>query len=130
MEPNVLYWGSAKELQGNIVTDKKNYFLGFQPSPFPAKSIGSQLKEHLEVTLANKKVYQLELFNVQYLDDESIMQLLYTINKNDLPDFVKYQIIDITMYMGKEEGIRNYTFTLHKTAIQEQLSCFLKEEKN
>jgi hypothetical protein len=130
MDPIVLCWTGAKNLQGSIITDKINYYLGLQPSPFPAKSIGSHLKEHLEVTLANRKMYQLELYDIQYLDDETIMEFLYIINKNDLPDFVKYQIIDVTMYMGKEEGIRNYIFTLHKTALQEQLSCFLKGEKN
>jgi len=32
--------------------------------------------------------------------------------------------------MGEKEGIRTYTFKLHKSAIREQLACFLKESEN
>ncbi|MFA6400070.1 MAG: hypothetical protein WCX31_00370 [Salinivirgaceae bacterium] len=129
MDPTVLYWSSSKELQGNIVSNKSTYFLGLQPIPFPAKPIGMQLNDKLEVTLANQKKYLLDLYDIQYLDDESIMQFLYVINKNDLPEFVNKQIIDIKINLGKEEGIRFYSITLHKKTLQEQLSCFLKEDK-
>ncbi len=129
MEPSVLFWSSTKELQGSILSNNSTYFLGLQPAPFPVKPIGMQLKDKLQVTLANQKIYLLDLYDVQYLDDESIMQLIYIINKNDIADFVNKQIIDVRIYLGKEEGIRFYSITLHKTALQEQLSCFLKEEK-
>jgi hypothetical protein len=128
MEPKVLFWSSTKELQGNVVADETNYYLGFQPSPFPAKNSGVEFKEHMEVTLTNKKTYLLKLYEAKYLDDESILQFLFLINKDDLPDFVKYQVIDMTIYMGKEEGIRSYSFNLNRTTLQDQLNCFLKEK--
>jgi len=31
--------------------------------------------------------------------------------------------------MMGDEGIRSYVFKLHKTALKEQLACFLKEEE-
>jgi hypothetical protein len=39
-------------------------------------------------------------------------------------------VIEAKIDMMGNEGIRTYVFKLHKTALREQLTCFLNEEKD
>jgi hypothetical protein len=39
-----------------------------------------------------------------------------------------FEVVQAKLDMMGEEGIRTYTFKLHKAALKEQLDCFLKEE--
>jgi hypothetical protein len=130
IEPVVFYWTKAKELKGGLVTDKENYFLGLQPIPFPAKPIGNKLKEDLELTLSNNKVYKLSHYDTQYLENDTVMQLLYLIDKKDLNDLLNFEATEVKFDMKGDEGIRTYIFKLHKKALQEQLACFLKEKED
>jgi hypothetical protein len=130
MEPQVFYFTQAKELKGGIITDKENYFIAMQPVPFPEKSQGKKLKENLEIKLSNDKIYSLPHFDTQYMDHDSTMQLLYLIDMKDVDDFLNFETIQVKIDMKGTEGIRTYVFKLHKKAIQEQLDCFLNEEKN
>jgi hypothetical protein len=57
------------------------------------------------------------------------MQLLYLIDKKHIEAFLNFEAISVKINMGAEEGDRTYIFKLHKAALQEQLSCFLKEEE-
>jgi hypothetical protein len=57
------------------------------------------------------------------------MQLLFLIKKDDLNNLLNLQVVDVTIDMMDTKGTRTYTFKLHKSALKEQLDCFLKEEK-
>ena len=130
IEPVNFYWTKSIELKGGVVTDKENYYLALQPSPFPEKPLGNKLKDDLELKLANDSIYHLEHFDTRYLEQDSVMQILFLINKKGLQDFLNFEVISVKINMGEKEGIRTYTFKLHKSAIREQLACFLKESEN
>jgi len=130
IEPVNFYWTKSKSLKGGVVTDKENYYLQLQPSPFPEKSHGKKLKDDLELKLSNDSVYRLEHFDTRYLDHDTVMQLLYLIDRKKLEDLINFEAISVKINMQGTEGIRTYVFMLHKSAIQEQLSCFLKEQEN
>jgi hypothetical protein len=130
IEPLNFYWTKSKDLKGGVVTDKENYFLALQPSPFPEKPLGNKLKDDLELKLANDSVYILKHFDTRYLDHDSSMQMLFMIDKKSLEDFLNFEVISVKINMEGTEGIRTYVFKLHKSAIREQLDCFLKEEEN
>jgi hypothetical protein len=130
IEPVNFYWTQSKDLKGGVETDMENYYLALQPSPFPNKPLGHKLKDDLELTLSNDSIYHLKHFDTRYMDHDTVMQMLFLIDKKDLQDYLKYEAISVKINMGDTEGIRTYVFKLHKSAIQEQLSCFLKEEEN
>ena len=127
IHPVNFYWTSSKDLKGGVVTDKENFYIALQPSPFPEKPHGNKLKDDLEITLSNDSVYRLEHFDTQYIEKDTVMQLLYLIDKKALQDFYKFEAVSVKINMGGTEGIRTYVFKLHKSAIREQLDCFLKE---
>jgi hypothetical protein len=58
------------------------------------------------------------------------MEMLYLIKKEDIDNLLQYDVIESQIYMGEEEGIRSYVFKLHKSALKEQLECFLREEED
>ena len=130
IEPVTFYWTSSKELKGSVVTDKENYFLGLRPRPFPEKPAGNKLKEDLELSLSNGKTYKLKHYDTRYLESDTIMEILYLIDKNDLPDLLNNEAAEVVMDMKGDEGLRSYIFKLHKTALQEELGCFLNEDKS
>lgn len=130
IEPVNFYWTESKDLKGGIVTDKENYFLALQPSPYPERNKDIKLKEDLEMKLANDSVYYLEHFDTRYLEHDSIMQLLYLIDSKKIDAFLEFEAISVRINMGDQEGLRSYFFKLHKAALKEQLACFLKEEEN
>jgi hypothetical protein len=129
IEPVVFYWTKAKELKGNVVTDKENYFLGLQPSPFPEKPEGKKLKYNLELKLANNKVYHLSHYDTRYIRNDTVMRIMYLIDKKDLNDLMSFDAAEARINMNDSTGIRIYVFKLHKSAIREQLECFMKEEE-
>ena len=57
------------------------------------------------------------------------MEMTYLIDEKDLQSFVDNQAVSVKMDMKGSEGVRTYVFKLHKDAFQEQLRCFLEEEK-
>lgn len=129
MEPVNFYWTKAKSLSGCIVTDKENYFLKLLPLPFPEKPAGHKLKEDLEIKLADGNIYKLEHFDTRYAENDTVMEMLYLIGKKDLETMLNNEVVEATINMEGEEGIRKYVFKLHKAALKEQLACFLKEEE-
>jgi len=129
MEPVNFYWTKSKDLKGNLVTDKENYFLSLQPRPFPEKAQGKKLKGDLELKLANGKFYQLKHFDTHYIENDTVMEMFFLIDKRDLNDLLNFQALQVKMDMKGSEGVRTYVFKLHKGALQEQLSCFLKNEE-
>jgi hypothetical protein len=128
MEPVNFYWTLQKSLRGCIVTDKENYFLALMPLPFPPKPAGQKLKKDLKMTLSDGKSYSLEHFDTQYIDQDTVMQMLFLIKKEDLNTLLNQQIVNVTLGMMGNEGMRTYTFKLHKSALKEQLDCFLKKK--
>lgn len=78
--------------------------------------------------LANNKAYQLKHYDTQYIENDSVMQVLYLIEPKDLEAFSKYEAVVATINMKGTEFIRDYNFKLHKSEIVKQLSCFLKKE--
>jgi len=130
IEPVNFYWTESKDLKGGVETDKENYFLALQPSPFPEKPAGNKLKDDLELKLSNDSVYKLEHFDTRYMQHDSVMQMLYLIDSKKLDDFLNFEALSVKINMEGTEGIRTYVFKLHKSAIREQLSCFLKEDEN
>jgi hypothetical protein len=129
IKPEVFYFTKAKSLRGGVITDKENYFLTLQPIPFPKKPEGRKLTEDLELKLSNMKVYTLQHFDTQYMDHDTVMQLLYLIDKGDIEDLLNFEATEAKIDMKGKEGIRTYIFKLHKNAIQMQLACFLKKEE-
>ncbi len=129
IEPVNFYWTQSKDLKGGVVTDKENFYLALQPSPFPEKPGGNKLKDDLELKLSNDSIYSLEHFDTRYMEHDTVMQLLYFIDPKHVEDLLNFEAISVKINMGGEEGLRTYVFKLHKSAIQEQLTCFLKEEE-
>jgi len=129
MKPVNFYWTNAKSLSGCIVTDKENYFLELLPSPFPEEPAGNKLKDELELKLSDGNTYKLEHFDTRYIQKDTVMQMLYLIDKKQLDAFLKYEVSEAKINMKGDEGIRTYAFKLHKSALKEQLDCFLNEEE-
>lgn len=129
-EPAVFYTTKSKSLKINIVTDKENYFVALQPTPFPEKKVGKKIKDDLIIHLADNKTYNLAHYDTQYRRNDSIMQVLYLIDNKDLEAFSNYEAISAEINMQGTEFVRSYNFKLHKDAIVEQLKCFLKKEEN
>jgi hypothetical protein len=130
IDPVVFYWTKTRELKGNVVTDKEHYFLGLQPSPFPEKPEGKKLKDNLELKLANNKVYQLSHFDTRYIRKDTVLRMTYLIDEKDLKDLLSFDATEARINMNDSTGLRIYVFKLHKSAIREQLECFLKEEED
>jgi hypothetical protein len=128
MKPVFFYRTSVKELKGNVVTDKENYFLGLQPRPFPGKSDVKKMKEDLAIKLSNGKEYNLSHYDTRYLKHDSIMEMLYLIDTKHLDDLLKFEVVQVKIDMKGTEGLRTYLIKLHKGAIRDQLNCFLKEQ--
>jgi hypothetical protein len=129
IEPVNFYWTESKDLKGGVVTDGENYYLALQPSPFPEKPAGNKLKDDLELKLANDSTYILGHFDTRYMEHDTIMQMLYFIDPPHVTDLQNFEAVSVKISMGEAEGQRSYVFKLHKSAIREQLSCFLKEEE-
>ncbi len=129
MEPVNFYWTSAKSLKGCIVTDKESFFLELQPLPFPEKSEGRKLKKNLVITLSDGATYELEHFDTRYLANDTVMEMLYLINKEDMERLLNLEVSEVKIDMMGNEGIRAYVFKLHKSALKEQLACFLSEKE-
>lgn len=129
MESVKFYWTESKALYGNVVTDKEHYFLEFQPVPFPTKQEGKKLKDDIELTLSNDAVIKLMHYDTRYVANDSIMELMFILDKKDIEAVLLNEATAVSINMKGEEGVRSYFFKLHKTAIQDQLACFLTEEK-
>ena len=129
MEPVNFYWTSTKSLKGCIVTDKENYFLELHPLPFPEKPAGNKLKKRLVLKLSNDSTYELKHYDTRYVDKDTVMEMLYLIGKDDMDQLLKFEVEEAKIDMMGDEGIRSYVFKLHKSALKEQLACFLKEEE-
>lgn len=129
MEPVNFYRTSTKSLTGCIVTDRESYFLELRPVPFPEKPDGNKLKKNLMITLSDGKTYELEHFDTRYVEDDTVMEMLYLINKKDIDNLMNFEVTETDIDMMGNEGIRSYVFKLHKTALKEQLACFFNDEK-
>lgn len=127
IEPVNFYWTEAKDLKGGIVTDRENYFLALQPNPYPEKAIGKKLKSDLVLKLSDEKEYRFEHFDTRYLEGDSIMEMLFLISKEEMQPLQEFEVVQAKIDMMGEEGVRTYTFKLHKAALKEQLKCFLEE---
>jgi len=129
IEPVNFYQTKAKSLQGGISTDKENYYLELLPVPFPPKPDGHKLKDDLDVKLSNGNSYKLKHFDTRYIRKDTVMKMVFLIDKEAIDQFLNFEVIDVKINMMGEEGIRTYVFKLHKEALKEQLECFLKNEE-
>jgi hypothetical protein len=129
MEPVNFYWTTAKSLKGCIVTDKENYFLELHPFPFPEKPEGNRLKKELVLTLSDGNAYELKHFDTRYVKNDTAMEMLYLIDKEDMDHLLNFEVVEARIDMMGNEGIRTYVFKLHKSALKEQLACFLRAEE-
>jgi hypothetical protein len=129
MEPVNFYWTSSKSLKGCIVTDKESYFLELLPLPFPKKPEGRKLKKDLTLKLSDGNTYKLEHFDTRYVDNDTVMEMLYLIAREDVDHMLNFEVTEVNIDMMGEEGIRTYEFKLHKSALKEQLACFLKDDE-
>jgi hypothetical protein len=129
MIPVNFYWTSTKALKGCIVTDRESYFLGLQPVPFPEKPEGNKLKKNLMLKLSDGRAYELKHYDTRYVQDDTVMEMLYLIDKEDMDRLQNYEVIEAKIDMSGQEGVRTYQFKLHKSALKEQLACFLKEDE-
>jgi hypothetical protein len=128
IEPVNFYRTSAKSLKGCIVTDKESYFLELQPVPFPEKPAGKKLKKDLLMKLADGETCNLKHFDTRYAANDTILKMLYLINNVDLDKLLKVEVSEVYIDMMGAEGVRNYEFKLHKSALMVELECFLKEK--
>jgi hypothetical protein len=55
--------------------------------------------------------------------------MLYLINKKDIDNLMNFEVTEADIDMMGNEGVRTYELKLHKTALKEQLDCFLNDEK-
>ncbi|MBS7255387.1 hypothetical protein KHA98_15545 [Flavobacterium branchiicola] len=129
-DPAVFYTTKSKSLKINVLTDKEHYYIALQPTPFPSKKEGKKIKDDLIIHLADNKVYKLSHYDTQYMNNDSIMQILYLIDDKDLESFSKFEALVAEIRLEGTEFVRDYNFKLHKDAILEQLICFLKKEEN
>jgi hypothetical protein len=129
IEPVNFFWTKAKSLQGGISTDMENYYLELQPVPFPEKPAGNKLKDDLEVKLVDGKSYTLKHYDTRYIRKDTVMKMVFLIDKQFLDQFQNYPVTEVTINMGEKEGPRTYVFQLHKEALKEQLSCFIEEKE-
>jgi hypothetical protein len=130
MEPVNFYWTKTKSLKGCIVTDRENYFLELQPVPFPQKNEGKKIRNNLALELADRSISELKHYDTRYIMNDSIMAMLFLIDKKDISRLLKNEVISAKIDLEGDEGIRKYEFKLHKSALKEQLACFLEDEKN
>jgi hypothetical protein len=128
MEPVNFYWTSAKSLKGNIVTDKENYFLELRPVPFPEKPAGNKLKNDLLMKISNGETLNLKHFDTRYLENDTVMEMLFLIDRKDIDKLLNSEVSEVNIDMMGEEGVRNYEYKLHKSALTDQLTCFLKDK--
>jgi hypothetical protein len=129
MEPVNFYWTRATSLKGCIVTDMENYFLELQPVPIPEKPEGRKLKKELTLKLSDGNSYKLKHFDTRYVDNDTVMEMFYLIGKEDIDHILNFEVTEVTIDMMGEEGVRTYEFKLHKSALKEQLACFLKDDE-
>jgi hypothetical protein len=129
MQPVNFYWTEAKSLEGCIVTDRENYFLLLRPIPFPEKPAGNKLREDLVLTMSNDTAYTLKHFDTRYIENDTVMAMLFLIDQKDMNIMLKFEVIEAKIDMKGEEGVRSYEFKLHKSALKDQLACFLKDEE-
>ena len=122
IEPLLFYQTNEQKLQGGVVTDKENYFIMLYPYPFPQRPDGLKLKTDVSITLSNQKTYTLSYYDAQYSPKDSVLKILYLIDKKNIADLSQFDVENIVMNMGKE-GERTYNIRLHKAAIHEQLKC-------
>ena len=127
MEPVNFYWTEIKSLKGCIVTDRESYFLELYPVPFPEKPEGNKLKKGLVLKLSNDSIYKLKHYDTRYVEKDTVMEMLYLIDKDDMDQLSNFEVTEAKIDMMGDEGIRTYVFKLHKSALKEQLACFLKE---
>lgn len=127
-DPAVFYTTKSKSLKINLVTDKEHYFVALQPIPFPSKKAGKKIKDDLIIELADQKKYKLTHFDTPYKNNDSLMQVLYLMDKNDVDAFSKQEAVLAKINMRGTEFVRSYNFKLHKEAIMKQLNCFLNKE--
>ena len=88
-----------------------------------------KLKDDLEVKLSDGKAYTLRHYDTRYIRKDTVMKMVFLIDKQFLDQFQKYQVTEVKINMGEKEGARIYVFQLHKDALKEQLTCFLKEKE-
>jgi hypothetical protein len=129
MEPVNFYWTRAISLKGNIVTDKENYFLELLPVPFPEKPAGNKLKKDLLMKISNGETLNLKHFDTRYIENDTVMEMLFLIDRKDIDKLLHFEVSGVNIDMMGEEGLRNYEFKLHKTALTDQLTCFLKDKE-
>jgi hypothetical protein len=127
-ESALLYQTSQKKLLEKLTTDKENYFLTLLPTPFLPKPDGMKVKADLQVVLSNGKTYTLSHFDSRYDKDDTEFELLFLIDKEQLVDFQKLQIVKILLDNTKKGAIW-YNLKLHKDALNVQLACFLKKKE-
>jgi hypothetical protein len=128
-QPAIFYTTQSKSLKINLVTDKENYFIALQPVPFPSKNEGKKINDNLILELSDRNKYTLVHYDTRYLKQDSILQVLYLIDKKDLKSFAAFDAVSADINMQGTEFVRNYVFKLYKSAIKEQLNCVLKESK-
>jgi hypothetical protein len=129
MEPVNFYWTNTKSLTGCIVTDKESYFLELRPLPFPEKPDGKKLKKNLMIKLSDEQTYELKHYDTRYDENDTVMEMLYLIDKEDIDRLLNFEVLEANIDMLGNEGIRTYVFKLHKSALKEQLACFLNEDE-
>jgi hypothetical protein len=129
MEPVNFYWTRAISLKGGIVTDKESYFLELLPVPFPEKPAGNKLKRDLLMKLSDGSTSNLRHFDTHYVEDDTVMQMLFLIDEKDIDKMLNFEVEEVSIDMMDEEGVRTYEFKLHKSALKEQLTCFLKDDE-
>jgi hypothetical protein len=81
------------------------------------------------LSLSDGKTYTLEHYDSRYIRKDTVMKMVFLIKEEDIDLLLKLEVKEAKINMKGDEGIRTYVFKLHKSALKEQLECFLKEEE-
>ena len=84
----------------------------------------------MQLKLSNGTTYELKHYDTRYVEKDTIMEMLYLIDKEDMEKLLNFEVTEAKIDMMGNEGVRTYVFKLHKSALKEQLACFLKEEED
>jgi hypothetical protein len=80
--------------------------------------------------MANDTAYILNHFDTRYIENDTVMAMLFLIDQKDMDIMTKFEVREAKIDMKGEEGVRSYQFKLHKAALKDQLACFLKDEES
>lgn len=124
LEPKIFYKAEEKYVKISLMTDDEYFFIAVETISFSESKV--KIKQDLTLNLANKKQYKLKHYDTQYLDENTVLNVLYMIDKNDLEDFRSDDGLITSINIEGNEFVANDD--LNKKIILEQLQCYFNSK--